>query len=152
MRAAVIEIDAYGRPVAQCQTELFDIGREMVRRGIAVTLNDAPYEYGEASKIAQRLNYGLWASTFQQPKDWRAANPEASPTIALALTRSPPARRERERVYRNEFGCAIKGNRSRRGEWIYHLPGRPYYDQTRPEELFRTESEAQAAGYRKSRA
>ena len=44
--------------------------------------------------------------------------------------------------------CAIKGNRSRRSEWIYHVPGMPYYGQTQAEEVFCTEAEARAAGYR----
>jgi hypothetical protein len=48
--------------------------------------------------------------------------------------------------------CAIKGNRNRRGAWIYHLPGTPYYIETRAEEMFCTEAQAQAAGYRPSRA
>ena len=46
--------------------------------------------------------------------------------------------------------CNIKGNHSRKGEWIYHLPGMPYYDRTRPEEIFCTEAEARAAGYRRA--
>ena len=57
-----------------------------------------------------------------------------------------------EQVYIIGLQCAIKGNRSRKGEWIYHMPGRPYYSQTRPEARFCIESDAQAAGYRKSRA
>lgn len=44
----------------------------------------------------------------------------------------------------------IKGNRNRRGEWIYHVPGMPYYDQTQPEEIFCSERQAQAAGYRRA--
>lgn len=47
-------------------------------------------------------------------------------------------------------GCVIRGNRNRRGQWIYHLPGMPYYEATRPEELFCSEAEAQAAGYRRA--
>lgn len=27
-------------------------------------------------------------------------------------------------------GCVIKGNRNRRGEWICHMPGMPYCEQT----------------------
>ena len=46
--------------------------------------------------------------------------------------------------------CRIKGNHSRRGEWIYHVPGMPYYEQTRPEAMFCTEAEARAAGYRRA--
>jgi hypothetical protein len=46
----------------------------------------------------------------------------------------------------------IKGNHSRRGEWIYHLPGKPYHNETRAEQMFCSEEEAMAAGYRRSRA
>ena len=46
--------------------------------------------------------------------------------------------------------CNIKGNRNRKGQWIYHVPGMPYYDQTRAEEVFCTEAEARAAGYRRA--
>lgn len=48
--------------------------------------------------------------------------------------------------------CRIKGNHSRRGELIYHLPGMPYYEQTRAEAMFCSEAEAQAAGFRRSKA
>jgi endonuclease YncB( thermonuclease family) len=148
----VIDTDVYGRNVAQCRTRVFTLGREMVRRGMAIALENAPHEYGEASEVAQRLNYGLWASTFELPVDWRATNPQTSPRVVQSQPQSQPTQPQRERVYRNEFGCAIKGNRSRRGDWIYHLPGRPYYNETRPEELFCTETEARAAGYRRSKA
>ena len=47
--------------------------------------------------------------------------------------------------------CVIKGNHSRKGEWIYHLPGQAYYDQTRAEAIFCTEEAAQRAGYRPSK-
>ena len=33
---------------------------------------------------------------------------------------------------------------------IYHLPGMPYYDETRAEAYFCTEAQAQAAGYRRA--
>ena len=47
-----IDTDIHGRQVAHCQTPVFALGREMVRRGLAITLDNAPYEYGEAAKIA----------------------------------------------------------------------------------------------------
>ncbi|QIQ87965.1 thermonuclease family protein [Erythrobacter sp.] len=153
LSCTVLEHDIYGRAVATCQTRSFNLGTEMVRRGMAVLGEDAPYDYAAALGVAKRMNWGLWASTFQEPAEWRAANPQhASRAAGRAERGQVRATRVRERVYRNQYGCAIKGNRSRRGEWIYHLPGRPYYDATRAEELFCTESEAQAAGYRRSRA
>lgn len=45
----------------------------------------------------------------------------------------------------------IKGNINSKGEKIYHMPGGAYYDRTDAEELFKTEAEAQAAGYRRSK-
>lgn len=52
--------------------------------------------------------------------------------------------------------CNIKGNISRRGERIYHVPGGRYYDATwiNPllgERWFCSEAEATAAGWRRSR-
>lgn len=45
----------------------------------------------------------------------------------------------------------IKGNLSRSGEKIYHLPTGAYYTRTHPEVCFRTPSEAQKAGFRASK-
>ena len=46
--------------------------------------------------------------------------------------------------------CNIKGNRSRKGRRIYRPPGMPSYDASRAEEVFCTEAEARAAGYRRA--
>jgi len=148
--------DVYGRTLATCETAVFDVGQEMVRRGLALALDNAPDEYNAASAIAQQLHYGLWAATFQTPADWRAANPAAVQRIAQAETTTAGAQERRtrpaaERRYTSALGCAIKGNHSRYGDYIYHLPGQRYYQQTRPEALFCTESEAQAAGFRRSK-
>jgi micrococcal nuclease len=55
-----------------------------------------------------------------------------------------------------ENNCLIKGNISIAGEKIYHLPGQEYYDETFidttiGEKWFCTETEAQSAGWRKSK-
>ncbi len=148
--------DSYGRTLAQCQTRIFDIGQEMVRRGLALPLDYAPAAYHEAGAIAKRLNYGLWAGTFVTPAQWRAANPETprqarTPANAPRRTAAAQPATPTHRQYTDQHGCAIKGKRGRRGEWIYHLPGQTYYANTRPEELFCTEREAMAAGYRRSK-
>ena len=55
------------------------------------------------------------------------------------------------------FGdCHIKGNISKSGERIYHVPGAKYYSGTQidflwGERFFCTEEEARQAGWRKSR-
>lgn len=53
-------------------------------------------------------------------------------------------------------GCRIKGNVSRMGERIYHVPGQEYYDVTRVsllrgERWFCSEAEARKAGWRRSK-
>ncbi|KPF62741.1 thermonuclease family protein [Porphyrobacter sp. AAP60] len=145
-----------GTQLATCANETFDVGREMVRRGLALANDDAPNEYGAASGVARQLKYGLWAATYQPFAEWRAANPKAVTRIVRTANREGGARpaAERpgpERRFTNALGCAIKGNRSIRGPWIYHLPGQRYYEETRPEDLFCTERQAQAAGYRRSK-
>jgi endonuclease YncB( thermonuclease family) len=148
--------DVYERMLAVCQTAVFDVGHEMVRRGMALTTSDAPEDYAAANAIARQMKFGLWLGEFQRPDEWRAAHPQAMPQLAQAdaATRSARAassRPARERRYTNALGCAIKGNRSRYGDLIYHLPGQRYYNATRPEALFCSEREAQAAGFRRSK-
>jgi hypothetical protein len=55
-------------------------------------------------------------------------------------------------------GCTIKGNISlNTGERIYHIPGQEHYDETvitpsKGERWFCSESDAQAAGWRRARS
>jgi hypothetical protein len=80
------------------------------------------------------------------PQDYRAAQRGAT-----AFAR-PQQRQSRVQTFAAPAAgsCSIKGNRNRKGQWIYHLPGMPYYAQTRAEEMFCTEAQAQAAGYRRA--
>jgi endonuclease YncB( thermonuclease family) len=153
VRCRVRERDVYGRAVATCTASGVDLGDAMVRSGLAIALPNGADLYGEAEAVARNARAGVWAGTFDRPADWRAANrrdeaPRLARPAAPARTQAAPS----SRVWRNNFGCAIKGNISRRqGEAIYYLPGMKYYEETRPEALFCTEAEAQAAGYRRSR-
>ena len=106
-------------------------------------LQSAQARLAVAGEVRARASgRGIWSSAFQPPGDFRSAGrPETSGTNR-AVAEAPQAR--------PSAGCVIKGNRSRRGSWIYHLPGMPYYGQTRAEEMFCTEAEAQAAGYRRA--
>ncbi|MCM0001144.1 MAG: thermonuclease family protein [Erythrobacter sp.] len=157
LECTALGTDRYGRTLATCRTALFDLGHEMVRRGFAVPFgDDAPADYAEARDFARQLQFGIWAGEFEEPAAWRAANPQAAPLLARAAAdevpaRTAPQRPAREARYTNAFGCAIKGNHSRYGSYIYHLPGQKYYDATRPEALFCTEREAIAAGFRRSK-
>lgn len=56
-----------------------------------------------------------------------------------------------QKLYTDSAGNGlIKGNINSKGEKIYHLTGGAYYDKTVPEKWFKTEQEAQDAGFRPS--
>jgi competence protein ComEC len=70
-----------------------------------------------------------------------------NPTNTTSDNISSNASTEKVYVDANGHGL-IKGNINSKGEKIYHLPGDPWYDRTKAEAWFKTEAEAQAAGYR----
>ena len=151
-----VERDQYGRFVGNCiRADGASVQRWLVRNGYAM---DWPrYSSGAFAKeqsAAKAEKIGIWQGESQPPWEWRAAQRElsdSSPTVSLTpSTVSPAAASEQSGV------CTIKGNISRKGERIYHVPGQKYYAQTRisagkGERWFCSEQEARAAGWRRSR-
>lgn len=143
------EVDQYGRLVATCSIGRADIGREMVAAGWATAFRTYSDRYVADETRAKAARLGIWGSTFDQPENFRnAGRPEISTPNRIAG--QARTRTSNQQAATSGGRCAIKGNRNRKGQWIYHLPGMPYYDQTRPEEIFCTEAQAQAAGYRRA--
>jgi endonuclease YncB( thermonuclease family) len=62
--------DRYGRLLARCYAGGDDIGRMMVARGWAVARGD--YRFAQAA--ARIAGSGIWATTFDDPADWRASH------------------------------------------------------------------------------
>jgi endonuclease YncB( thermonuclease family) len=139
--------DDFGRTLARCDTIGVDLNQAMVESGFATAFRKYSADYAAAEERAKAGQRGLWSGTFEQPSEYRAKQRRAETNVA----RSNSRRRSTAPAVRGATGCVIKGNHSRRGEWIYHLPGMPYYDQTRAEDIFCSEAEAQAAGYRRAR-
>lgn len=139
------EVDIYARLLAVCTLSGVDLNQLMVADGWAIAFRRYSERYVADEVRARAGKLGLWASNFEAPQDYREEEREAAlpPTVTT---------QRRGAAGSAASGCLIKGNRNRKGEWIYHLPGMPYYDKTRAEEMFCTEAEARAAGYRKSRA
>lgn len=139
-------IDDFGRTLAVCSANGSEINSAMVAQGWATAFRKYSDAYAAAEDAAKAARAGIWDSDFQTPEQFRGANPRSEPRtlgfVARPGLRSAPA---------TSSGCVIKGNHSRRGEWIYHLPGMPYYEPTRAEQMFCTEAEAWAAGYRRAR-
>jgi endonuclease YncB( thermonuclease family) len=97
--------DPYGRLVARCAADGADIARRMVLAGHALAFVKFTDLYAADEALARTAGRGLWAGRFEPPWDWRAARWADAAGIA------PRA------------GCPIKGNITRAGDRIYHLPG-----------------------------
>lgn len=64
--------DKYHRILATCKTnQVRNINATLVQNGWAVSY----YEYPKEEQEARRKKKGIWASSFQRPKEWRKANP-----------------------------------------------------------------------------
>ncbi|WP_206520165.1 thermonuclease family protein [Altererythrobacter sp. BO-6] len=140
--------DAHGRMVAVCRISGVDIGQAMVEAGWATAYRQYSEDYVAAEQRARASKSGLWQWEFQKPEQYRIA--QQSKEEPQREARPPASTSSSLRRWQDQGQCLIKGNHSRRGEWIYHLPGMPYYNATRPEAWFCTEEEAQAAGYRRA--
>ena len=137
--------DPYGRVVAVCAIGYDELNRIMAEQGWALAYRQFSDNYVAAEMQAKAQRLGIWGSEFVMPEEFRMAQSMRD----LPSSPQPRAQPTRQST-RSANGCLIKGNRNRRGQWIYHLPGMPYYEQTRAEEVFCSEAAAQAAGYRRA--
>lgn len=138
--------DQYRRLLAVCYSGGEDVNQAMVEHGWALAYRVYGDDYVASEMRAKGYGLGIWSSQFTAPADFRlmrnaSAKQPGGGAGAKPVQKPIPARSD----------CVIKGNRNRRGEWIYHVPGMPYYEQTRAEEIFCSEDEAWAAGYRRAR-
>jgi len=131
--------DHYGRLVAVCHFGDLDLNQWMVRRGWATAYKKYARDYIQDEVLAQQAGLGIWSGDFVRPDQWRQG------------TRHGP-----DDKVGHKPGCAIKGNISKAGSRIYHLPGMTWYDRTRiniakGERWFCSEGEARTAGWRRAR-
>jgi endonuclease YncB( thermonuclease family) len=150
VRCTEIGKDQYGRTLGRCTVGGVDVNRTMVTTGYAVAFRRYSMEYISAEESAKAGKRGIWVGTFEMPHKYRNEEDPPAPKFAEPSPPERPVRPKPQRV--PSSGCNIKGNHSRRGDWIYHMPGMPYYKETVPERMFCTEAEARAAGFRRSRA
>ena len=133
--------DRYGRVVAVCRVGGRDINRWMVRQGWALAYRRYSRAYVGEEKAARAARRGLWRGRFVAPWKWRRGE-----RLGGAVSRA------RDDV---RGACRIKGNISRKGVRIYHVPGGQYYartriDTSRGERWFCSEAQARSAGWRRS--
>ena len=62
------DTDHYGRTLASCSAGGIDLGRAMVRDGLALATDDRYWHAQTAARVARR---GLWQGDFETPQEWR---------------------------------------------------------------------------------
>ena len=147
--------DQYGRTLGQCRAGGTDLNRAMVATGYALAYRRYSTAYVSAEESAEVSKRGIWSGTFELPSEIRHAGEyyrASAPSTERPASREQPIILSARSKPQPNGNCRIKGNHSRKGEKIYHLPGRPYYEGTVAEQIFCTEAAARAAGYRRSRA
>lgn len=150
VRCVSMGVDQYGRVLGRCTVGTLDVNGAMVAGGYAVAFRRYSTEYVAAEDNAKANRRGLWAGTFTMPSEYRHGTAPASGRSIPGAEHSGPKASPKDPAGRARTNCNIKGNRSRRGQWIYHVPGMPYYEATRAEEIFCSEADARAAGYRRA--
>ena len=121
----------YRLGLGRCMAGATDVNRAMVASGYAVAFRRYSSDYVSAEDSARANKRGIWAGTFQMPSDFRHAGDAPIPVRPKTSTKPSALRAvSKESQARASGSCNIKGNRSRRGDWIYHVPGMPYYEQT----------------------
>src|SRR6056297_1761545 len=139
-RCDTVDTDRYGRTVATCSVAAQDVGKMLVSEGLALAYRKYSMAYDLDEKRAVISGRGLHAHRFDRPAEHRRAIREERATETAAP----------------DPDCAIKGNISRAGKRIHHLPGQADYDRTvirleQGERWFCSEAEARAAGWRRAR-
>ncbi|MGZ1520293.1 thermonuclease family protein [Xanthomonas citri] len=140
VRCQAKDTDRYGRVVAECFVQGQSVNRWMVRSGWAVAYRQYATAFiaDEANAKQQRRN--VWQEPFQMPADYRRSKRDQ--TVRQAQVTAPPG----------SSGCRIKGNISRQGKKIYHVPGQRNYESTsidlsHGERMFCNPEEAMRAGW-----
>jgi hypothetical protein len=130
----------------------------MVRSGWALSFVRYSHEYDPDESAARVAKAGLWSGAFIAPWDWRSRTKNtvilgavSVPKDAQMILLSPASAADAP-----TSDCVIKGNMTRNGECIYHMPGGRFYstvkmDPSKGKRWFCTEAEAQVAGCRRSK-
>jgi len=145
----VSETDKYGRLLRYVYVGDIFVNDYLVRQGYAHASSyppDIKYQdqFTKAQNEASANSKGLWGPTCGVSE-----NQTNEPTNDSNVTQNA--------INSQSGNCSIKGNISSSGEKIYHMPGQNFYDRTqintsKGERWFCSESDALAAGWRKSKS
>jgi endonuclease YncB( thermonuclease family) len=150
-------VDLHGRTLAGCRAGATDLQRWMVRMGLAQSFVAYSRHYEPEETEARRALTGLWSGAFVSPWDWRRRSEDSK--ILGSVKPDPSGAKILRGLEHSEGppvqGCRVKGNVSRGGSRIYHVPGMRDYGRTRisraaGERWFCSAREAEAAGWRRA--
>ena len=132
----VVDHDRYRRTVARLAVDGQDVGLTMLRQGLAWHYKhyDSDPVYASAENTARAQRLGLWADPHPvAPWDYRHGGGSATTSPAAAAAVAADG--------------MLHGNES---SHVYHRPGCPQYNCRRCTRGFKTDQEAQAAGFRQA--
>ena len=146
VRCEVSRRDKYGRAIGACFVNGRDLQQELVRQGLALAYRKYSTRYVTTEDEANEAQRGMWSGSFIEPWRWRRHQKGRGTSTHRRQPRTAPSQ--------SAGACIIKGNISANGR-IYHVPGGKYYDRTRIDESrgerwFCSETQARAAGWRRS--
>jgi endonuclease YncB( thermonuclease family) len=71
-RCDPVDVDRYKRVVARCYAGKLDVAEALVKRGLAIDYRQySKGAYAAAEDAARSRRLGLWAGTFETPREWR---------------------------------------------------------------------------------
>src|SRR5262249_45477926 len=150
-------IDAYGRTLATCRLNGENLSAWLVREGWALAYVKYSSAYRDFEEEARMHKRGLWQGAFIAPWDWRHRNDKTQILGAFSVPKDSQALLVPRSATASAPSpdCTIKGNISRNGERIYHMPDQRYYARIRMDSgggrrWFCTAEEAEAAGWRRA--
>lgn len=151
----VQERDKYGRLLAYVYLNDQMFNQMLLEKGlarVAVFPPNTKYvdEFRAIQEKAQKEAIGIWS--IENYVTDRGYNADGKTTQGKQPSTSKPQQPAKQQAQTNS-GCSnptIKGNITSKGDKIYHVSGGAFYEKTKAEEMFCTEKDAEAAGYRKS--
>ncbi|MBB3109616.1 micrococcal nuclease [Paenibacillus phyllosphaerae] len=151
----VSERDKYGRLLAYVWIDDRMFNEMALERGLVrvayVYAPNVKYvdQFRNIQKKAQQQGIGIWSiENYVQDDGFHPEEAEAS----SGAPASGEAAAEEDVPAAACANPTIKGNINAKGDKIYHVPGNRSYEQTKAEEMFCTEAEAVAAGFRKPKS
>ncbi len=149
------ETDKYKRLLAECHAgaDKESLNAWAIRNGWSVAFVKYSSKYVALEMQARKKALGVWRGPFDMPWNYRAQRSAIETGVRLFDT--PVLQRSASvsdtRGLSGE--CVIKGNISKSGERIYHMPGQRWYSKTKinaaaGERWFCSEDEARSAGWR----